>query len=167
MVNFQKCYFFKKNYTFTINCVATGAQKKPIKYMFCFICSQQCIRIILSCKKCGWTCSVFKKIIPNNTIPTFQEVGGVTQPLIFCWWHKNLLYCVNHHKMIDFYSQGIFAFLFATVFNWNEPERQLIAKLILSMGRVIFPLFWFTKFLLVSIHRAYSVLNKITNKGQF
>ena len=27
--------------------------------------------------------SVFKKIIPNNT-STFQEVGGVTHPLIFC-----------------------------------------------------------------------------------
>ena len=27
--------------------------------------------------------SVFKKIIPDATTPTFQEVGGVTQPLIF------------------------------------------------------------------------------------
>ena len=27
--------------------------------------------------------SVFKKIIPNNTTPTFQEVGGVTQPSHF------------------------------------------------------------------------------------
>ena len=49
----------------------------PIEYMFCFICSDQCIKIILSCKKCGLFCSVFKKIIPNNTTPTFQEVGGV------------------------------------------------------------------------------------------
>ena len=31
----------------------------PIEYMFCFICRE-------------------RKIIPNNTIPTFQEVGGVT-----------------------------------------------------------------------------------------
>ena len=37
--------------------------------------------------------------------------------------------------MIDFHSQGNFTFLFATVFNWNEPERQLIDKLILPMGR--------------------------------
>ena len=50
-----------------------------IEYIFCFICSEQCIKIISSGKK-----SVFKKIIPNNTSPTFQEVGGVTQPLIFC-----------------------------------------------------------------------------------
>ena len=28
-------------------------------------------------KKCGLFSSVFKKIIPNNTISTFQEVGGV------------------------------------------------------------------------------------------
>ena len=65
-------------YTFTINYVSTGAQKMPIEYAFCFICSEQCIKIILSHKKCGLCCSVFKKVIPNNTNPTFQEVGGVT-----------------------------------------------------------------------------------------
>ena len=50
----------------------------PIEYMFCFICSEQCITIISSRKKCGLFNSVFKKIIPNNTTPTFHEVGGVT-----------------------------------------------------------------------------------------
>ena len=50
----------------------------PIEYMFCFICSEQCIKIISSCKKGGLFSSVFKKIIPNNATPTFQEVGGVT-----------------------------------------------------------------------------------------
>ena len=29
-------------------------------------------------QKCGLFSSVFKKIIPNNTTPTFTEVGGVT-----------------------------------------------------------------------------------------
>ena len=85
--------------TFTINCVTTGARNEPIEYMFCFIHSQQCIVIISSRKMCGLICSVFKKIIPNNTTPTFQEVGGVTQPRIFCRWHKNLSwYGVNHLK---------------------------------------------------------------------
>ena len=28
--------------------------------------------------------SVFTKNTPNNTTPTFQEVGVVTRPLIFC-----------------------------------------------------------------------------------
>ena len=60
-------------YTFTRNCVTTGARKKPIEYIICFIYSQQC-------KMYGFISSVFKKIIPNNTTPTFQEVGGVTQP---------------------------------------------------------------------------------------
>ena len=32
--------------------------------------------------------SVFKKIIPDATTPTCQEVGGVTQPLIFCRRHR-------------------------------------------------------------------------------
>ena len=55
------------------------------EYMFCFICSKPCIQIISSRKKCGLFSSVFKKIIPTNTTPTFQEEGGhgVTQPLIF------------------------------------------------------------------------------------
>ena len=64
--------------TFTINCFTTEAGKMPIEYMFCFICSEQCIKIISSRKKCGLFSSVFKKIIPNNTTPTFQKVGGVT-----------------------------------------------------------------------------------------
>ena len=46
--------------------------------MFCFICSEQCINIISSRKNCDLFSSVFKKNIPNNTIPTFLEVGGVT-----------------------------------------------------------------------------------------
>ena len=50
----------------------------PIEYMFCFICREQCIKIISSRKKSGLFSSAFKKIIPNNTIPSFQEVGGVT-----------------------------------------------------------------------------------------
>ena len=65
-------------YTFTINCVTTGARKMPIKYMFGLICRKQCIKVISSRKKCGLFSSVFKKIIPNNTTPTFTEVGGVT-----------------------------------------------------------------------------------------
>ena len=54
----------------------------PIEYMFCFICSDQCINIISSCKKCSLFSSAFKKIIPNNTTPIFQKVGGVTTPHI-------------------------------------------------------------------------------------
>ena len=65
-------------YTFTINCVTTGARKMPIEYMFCFICSEQCAKIILSRKKSGLFSSVSKKIIPKNTTLNFQEVGGVT-----------------------------------------------------------------------------------------
>ena len=50
----------------------------PIEFMFCVICREQCIKIISSRKKCGLFSSVFKKIIPNNTTPTFQEVEGIT-----------------------------------------------------------------------------------------
>ena len=50
----------------------------PIEYIFCFICSEQCMKIISLRKKCGLFSSVFKKIIPNNTTLTFTEVGEVT-----------------------------------------------------------------------------------------
>ena len=50
----------------------------PIEKMFCFIYKEPYIKIISSRKKCGLFSYVFKKIIPNNTTPTFQEVGGVT-----------------------------------------------------------------------------------------
>ena len=49
----------------------------PIQYMFCLIFSAQRIKSIRR-KKCDLFSSVFKKIIPNNYIPTFQEIGGVT-----------------------------------------------------------------------------------------
>ena len=65
-------------YTFKINRITTGARKMSIEYMFCFICSDQCINTISSRKKCTLLSSVFKKFIPNNTTPTFKEVGGVT-----------------------------------------------------------------------------------------
>ena len=71
----------------------------PIEYIFCFICSEQCIKTISSRKKCDLFSSVFNIIITYYTTLTFQEVGGVTQPLIFCLWHKNFSwYRVNHHK---------------------------------------------------------------------
>ena len=101
MVNFQKMGLFSIFlYTFTINCVTTGARKMPIEYMFCFICSEQCIQIISSRKKSGLFSSVLNKIIPNNTTPTIQEVGGVTYPITFCRWHKNFsCYRINHPKI--------------------------------------------------------------------
>ena len=41
----------------------------PIEYRFCFICSEQCMRVISSRKKCGLFSSVFKKIILMITLP--------------------------------------------------------------------------------------------------
>ena len=77
-------FFSSFLYTFTIDCVTTGARKQSIEDMFCFIYSQQCIKIISLHKMCGFICSVFKKINPYNTTPNFQEVGRVTQPRTFC-----------------------------------------------------------------------------------
>ena len=56
--------------------------------------------------------SVFKKIIANNTTSTFQEVGGVTQPHIFCQRHKNFSsYHVNLHK-IDCFLLSRYSYCF-------------------------------------------------------
>ena len=56
----------------------------PIEDKFYFICSEQCIKITSSRKMFGLFSSLFKKSIPDNTTPTFQEVGGVTLPLTIC-----------------------------------------------------------------------------------
>ena len=45
---------------------------------------------ILSLKNVDLFSSVFKKAIPSNTFPTFQEVGGVTQPHILCRSYNNM-----------------------------------------------------------------------------
>ena len=85
------------------------------------------MKIISSCKMCGFISSVLKKIIANNTTPTFQEVGGVTQPRMFCWWPSQ--------NWLTSTLKVFLLFLFAAVFNWNEPESQHIAKPILPMRR--------------------------------
>ena len=73
------------------------------------ICSEQYIQVISSSKKCSLFSSAFKKIILNNTTHTFQEEGGVTQPLIFRRWHRNFSwYCVNHHQVEWFLHSGYF-----------------------------------------------------------
>ena len=50
----------------------------PFEYMFFFICREQCKKNHFVAQKCGLFSSVFKKISPYNTTPTFQEVSGVT-----------------------------------------------------------------------------------------
>ena len=85
---------------------------------------EQCIKSISPRKKCGLFSSVFKKVIPNNN----TLVDGLTQPLGIKTSHGIALTITK--------------------------ERQLKAKPILPHGkilRVIFPLFWFTKFILVLI----------------
>ena len=47
-----------------------------IEYIFYFICSVQCIKILSSRKKCSLFSSVFKKIIPNNTTLLFKKWVG-------------------------------------------------------------------------------------------
>ena len=134
--------------------------------------------------------------VVNNACKSFRRAKSVaclvlysrklfliTLPLLFKKWvgYLNPLHFVDvirtSHgialtvtKLIDFYSQCIFTFLFATVFNWNEPERQLIAKLTLPHRkkiRVIFPLFWFTKFIMVSRQRALWAWQKYQTDGIF
>ena len=54
----------------------------PIWYMFCFICKERCIKINSSRNKCGLYSSAFKKFIPNNKTPSFQEWWGNLTPQI-------------------------------------------------------------------------------------
>ena len=73
-----------------------GHEKSLLSICFALFIAN-CIKIISSRKMCGFISSVFKKIISNNTTPTFQEVGGVNQSRIFLY--KNFLYRVNNHKI--------------------------------------------------------------------
>ena len=67
---------------------------------------------ISSRKRCGLFSSVFKKIIPINTSPTFQEVGGVTKPSQFVDGLRTFHGIASTiTKLIDFYSHCIFNFL--------------------------------------------------------
>ena len=50
----------------------------PIWYMSCFICSGNCIKTFCRAKSVAFLVLHFKKFIPTNTTPSFQEVGGVT-----------------------------------------------------------------------------------------
>ena len=73
----------------------------PIEYMFCFICSEQCMKIISPRKKSCVLALHLRKLFLIILPLLFQEVGGVTQPLIFCRLHKNFsLYRINH-RIID------------------------------------------------------------------
>ena len=90
----------------------------PIEDMFCFICSEQCIKILLSRKKCSLFSSVFKKIIPNNTTLLFKKWVGYHNPSHFVDGIRTSHgIALTITKLIDFYSLGNFTFLFATVFN--------------------------------------------------
>ena len=81
-----------------MNCVTTGARKCLLSIFFALSVANNAYKLFRRTKKCGLFISVFKKIIPNSTTPTFQEVGGVTLPLTFCRLHKNFSwYRVNHH----------------------------------------------------------------------
>ena len=53
-------------------------EKCLLSMHFALFVANKCIKIISLRKKCGLFSSVFKKIISNNTTPSFQEVGGVT-----------------------------------------------------------------------------------------
>ena len=75
-------------------------EKRKLGICFALFVSNKAYKLFRSAKKCGFFRSVFKKIIPNNITPTFQEVGGLTKPLTFCRWHENFSwYRVNHHKI--------------------------------------------------------------------
>ena len=77
MVNFKKWDFSIFLYTFTISCVTTGARKCLLSICFALFVENNAKNHFVA-QKCGLFSSVFKKIIPYNTTPTFQEVGGVT-----------------------------------------------------------------------------------------
>ena len=80
----------------------------PIEYKFCFIYSEQCIKIISLRKKCGLFSSVFKQIIPNKTTPTFQEELNPSNFVDGIRTYHGIALTIT--ELNDFYSQGILLF---------------------------------------------------------
>ena len=158
MVNFKKLDFFDFSLYFYYKLCHCRSMKKAYWVYDLLFYSQQYITIISSRKMCGFISSVLKKTIPNNTSPTFQEVGGVTQPRIFCWLHKNFSwYRVNHHKIDWFLLSRCFYFFVCPYFQLKLARTSTHSEIHsahVKILRVIVPLFWCTKFLLVSIQRA-------------
>ena len=114
--------------------------------------SEQCIKSFRRTKYVDWSILYSRKQFLTSLPQLFKKWVGYlhTHILVECLRTSHVI-AKTITKLIDFYSQGFFTFLFATVFNWND----LLAKLILSMGRfyVISLLFWL-KNILVSIQRA-------------
>ena len=65
--------------------------KGLLSICFALFIANNAYYIISSRKMCSFISSVSKKINLNKITPTFQEVGGVTQPRIFCRCHKEFL----------------------------------------------------------------------------
>ena len=80
----------------------------PTEYMFCLTCGEQCIKSISSLKKCGLFSSVFKKIIPNNTTPIFNEWVGYLNFVSDMRTSHGIAKTIT--KLIFFDSQDIFTF---------------------------------------------------------
>ena len=71
----------------------------PIEHMFCLICNEQCIKLILSHKKCSLLSSVFNSHFVDGTRTSHGIALTIT-------------------KLIDFLVLSrYFYFLFATVIN--------------------------------------------------
>ena len=93
----------------------------PIKYMFCFICCKQCIKISSSRKKCSLFSSVFQENYSLNALPLlFNKCVGSIYPSHFVdgiRTYNGIALIITKLIDNDFYSQGIFTFLFVSVFN--------------------------------------------------
>ena len=53
-------------------------EKCLLSICFALFVANNALKSFRRAKKCGLFSSLFRKIIPTNTTPTFQEVGGVT-----------------------------------------------------------------------------------------
>ena len=79
IVNFQKWDFFRFFYILLLLIVSLQEQEKCLlSIWFALFAANKCIKSHFVAQMCGLFSSVFKKSIPNNTTPTFQELGGVT-----------------------------------------------------------------------------------------
>ena len=131
MKNCQKLDFFEFCLYSNFKLSHYRSIKKPIKYMFCFICSEQCITIILSCKKCGLICSVFKNTFPHKKFFSRSGLGNSTPHTLSMAYELLMVSRLPSQNCLITTLKVFFTFFECL----NELACHLIAKLILFMGR--------------------------------
>ena len=158
MVTFHETF-----YTFTIN-GPLQLQQNPIKYRSLALFVENNETKAFCCAKVFNCCVPFSSKFIQIRQSHFQEVGGVTQHVMFyprqeIFWR----YQVFHHKINLFKVTRHFLCLICNLFHFKWSMHLSIAIIILPYGkiwRVICPSIWLTLLFLILLQSIQAVLDE-------